>query len=44
MDDPSMVVHAGNSSFQEAESEGCKVQGQPVLHSETLSQKKVIFG
>jgi hypothetical protein len=35
-----MVVHACNPSTQETEAEGLEMQGQPRLHSETLSQKK----
>jgi hypothetical protein len=35
-----LVVHTCNSSSQEVEAEGSRVQGQPVLQSETLSQKK----
>jgi hypothetical protein len=33
-------VHAHNCSTQKAEAGGLKVQGQPGLHSETLSQNK----
>jgi hypothetical protein len=38
--EPSMVVHTCNLSIQEAEAGGSPVQGQPVLLSETSSQKK----
>lgn len=39
--DPSVVVHTGNPSTQEADSEKSPwLQGQPGLHSETLSKTK----
>jgi hypothetical protein len=34
------MVHACNPSTQEVEAGGLRVQGQPELHSETLSQKQ----
>jgi hypothetical protein len=34
-----MVVHSCNPSTWEAEAGGLRVQGQPWLHNETLSQK-----
>jgi hypothetical protein len=35
-----VVEHACNPSTQEAEVGGCQIQGQPGLHSKTLSGKK----
>jgi hypothetical protein len=35
-----VVIHACNSSTQEAEARGLKAQSQPTLNSKTLSQKK----
>jgi hypothetical protein len=40
--EPSMVVHTFNPSYQEAEARGSQVQGQPELHSKTLSQKIIM--
>jgi hypothetical protein len=34
-----MMTHTCNSRAQEVEARGLQVQGQPWLHSETLSQK-----
>jgi hypothetical protein len=34
-----MMVHTYNPSLQEAKAEGCRVQGQPVQHSETQKLK-----
>jgi hypothetical protein len=39
-----MVTNACNSSTQEAKAGGLRVQGQPGLHSETLSQKNYKVG
>jgi hypothetical protein len=33
-----LVVHTSNTSTGEAEAEGSQVQGQSVLHNETLPQ------
>jgi hypothetical protein len=38
--EPGMVVHSCNPSIAEYKVGGFGVQGQPGLHSETLSQKK----
>jgi hypothetical protein len=38
---PGMVVHTCNPSTQEVEVGGLKVQGQPGLHNESLSLKKI---
>jgi hypothetical protein len=38
---PGVVVHACNPSTKEAEVGGSRVAGQPGLHMETLSQKKI---
>jgi hypothetical protein len=35
-----MVVHTYNASTEKAEAGRWRVQGQPGLHSQTLSQKK----
>jgi hypothetical protein len=35
-----MVAHTSNPSTGEAEAGGLRVQGQPGLHIETLSQNK----
>jgi hypothetical protein len=35
-----MMVYTYNPNTQEAEAEGSQVQGQPWLHSKTLSQKQ----
>jgi hypothetical protein len=37
--EPGVVVHTSNPSTSEAETGGLQVQGQTMLHSETLSQK-----
>jgi hypothetical protein len=34
------LLHPGNPSTQEGKARGSWVQGQPGLHSETLSQSK----
>jgi hypothetical protein len=38
--EPGVVVHTSNTSTQEAEVGGWRVQGQPRLHREILSQKR----
>jgi hypothetical protein len=37
-----MVVHAYNTSTWEVEVGGSQIVGQPGLHKETLSQKKIV--
>jgi hypothetical protein len=38
--EPGLLVYTCNSSTWEAETGGLQIQGQPGLHSESLSQKK----
>lgn len=35
-----MIIYTSNTSTQEAEAEGSRIQGQPGLHSKIVSQKR----